>query len=167
MWLILIYRNLLPFLFWRFKRGQSWKLSFQYGPVIKFTDFIIYTWRMDNKLESNLARLITSLLCLLLYHTRMLTQRLIENPSLPTCVKAIQKLSYCIVLDCFYTREISLDFSIHHFGSHWITTIWVSQFYRKIFLHSSFYRSLYFFSIPLLFKVKSMARQMNSHHLPF
>ena len=44
---------------------------------------------MDNKLESNLARLITSLLCLLLYHTRMLIQRLIENPSLPTCVKGI------------------------------------------------------------------------------
>ena len=53
------------------------------------------------------------------YHTRMLIQRLqkwwIENPSLLTCVKTIQNSAYGIILDCFYTREIGLDLSIHHF----------------------------------------------------
>ena len=57
----------------------------------------------------------------------MLIQRLqkwwIENSSLLTCVKTIQNFAYCIILDCFYMREIGLDFSIHNFWSHWITTV--------------------------------------------
>ena len=42
----------------------------------------------------------------------------------------------------------------------------LANFIERVF-SIALYRSLYFFSIPLLFKVKSMARQMNSHHLPF
>ena len=65
------------------------------------------------------AQLITLLLCLLLYHTRMLIQRLqkwwIENPILLTCVKTIQNSAYSVILDSFYTREFGVDFSIHHF----------------------------------------------------
>ena len=40
-----------------------------------------------------------------------------------TRVKTIQYDSMSRVLGCFYTLEIGLDFSIHHFSSHWITTI--------------------------------------------
>ena len=58
---------------------------------------------------------------------RMLIQRLqkcwIENPILLTCAKTIQNSTWGVVLDCFYTREIRLDFSNHHFWSHWITKI--------------------------------------------
>ena len=57
----------------------------------------------------------------------MLIQRLqkwwIENPSLLTCVKTIQTSTYGIVLDCFDTFEIGLDFTIRQVSSHWITTI--------------------------------------------
>ena len=57
-------------------------------------------------------------------HIGMLIQKCwIENPSLLICVKTIQNSAYGIVLDCFHTREIGLDFSSHHFWSHWITTI--------------------------------------------
>ena len=41
----------------------------------------------------------------------------IENPSLLTCVKTIQNFTYSVVLDCFYTREIGLDFSTHYLKS--------------------------------------------------
>ena len=75
----------------------------------------------------NLARLLIILLCLLLFHNRMLIQKIqkwwIENPSLLTCVKTIQNSTYGVTLVCFYTCEISVYFSIHHFWSHWITTI--------------------------------------------
>ena len=57
--------------------------------------------------------------CLLLYHTRMVIQKLqkcwIENPILLTCVKTIQNSAYAVVLDCFYMREIGLDFQSNIF----------------------------------------------------
>ena len=37
--------------------------------------------------------------------------------------KAIQNSAYGVLLDCFYMLEVGLDFSIHHFLSHWITTL--------------------------------------------
>ena len=67
---------------------------------------------------SNPERLIILPLCSLLYHTRMLIQRLQKW----WIVKTIQNSAYGTVLDCFYLPEISVDFSIHHFSSHWITT---------------------------------------------
>ena len=67
-----------------------------------------------------------ALLCLLLYPNGMQIQRpkkcWIENPNFLTCVKTIQNSACGLVLDWFNTREISLDFSIQHFSSHWITT---------------------------------------------
>ena len=35
----------------------------------------------------------------------------------------VNNIQYGVVLDYFYTHEIGLDFSTHHFSSHWITTI--------------------------------------------
>ena len=51
----------------------------------------------------------------------------IENSSLLTCVKTIQNSAYGVVLYCFYMREIGLDFSIQHYWSHYITTIFVGM----------------------------------------
>ena len=39
----------------------------------------------------------------------------IENPIRLTCVKTIQNSAYGIVLDCFYMREIGLDFQSNIF----------------------------------------------------
>ena len=32
-------------------------------------------------------------------------------------------IAYSVVLDCFYKCEIGVDFSIHCFWSHWITSL--------------------------------------------
>ena len=78
-------------------------------------------------------------------HTRMLIQRLqkwwIENPSLLTCVKAIQNFAYGVVLDCFYTHEIGLDFSLHHFLSNFVPKLTLAL-WQDVGFFESFYGEL-------------------------
>ena len=51
-----------------------------------------------------------------------------------TCVRAIQNSAYGVVLDSFYTHEIGLDFSTHHFLNHWITSIFPNKSTRFIWV---------------------------------
>ena len=39
-----------------------------------------------------------------------------------TCNLVLPTSTYSVVLDCFYMPVIDLDFPIHYFQSHWITT---------------------------------------------
>ena len=88
----------------RVNSAQVVEFPFQYGIVINLLWQII----QSNTVE-NFTALFITLPC---WNVNPKTQKILDwNPSLLTCVKAIQNSSYWVVLDCFNKREIVFGFS--------------------------------------------------------